>query len=251
MVVGKSNHTAKTYEFSNVVPDSKPSSLLIHGNEDEWLWHERFGHLKYKYFQFLQNYSMVEGLPIIKSSKGICKICIVGKHPEHKFDQGKASRATCILGLIHSNISGPMPTTSMSGSRYVLTFIDDLSRFTWVYFLQKKSEDLEKFIYFKASVEISTGRKIKYMRSDSGDEYIKSYLVQIFVEFWRNIQHTVHYTRHQNGIAERKNRALKEMTTCMLESKYLDENIWDESMNDSKYFSEMFPTLIYQRYNTF
>ena len=68
---------------------------------------------------------------------------------------------------------GPIPTTSMSNSRYVLTFIYDLSRFTWVYFLKKKSEVLEKFIDSKASVETSTRRKIIYIRYDNGGEYIK------------------------------------------------------------------------------
>ena len=93
---------------------------------------------------------MVEGLPIIKTSSEICKGCIVGKHPENKFDQGKESRAKSILGLIHYDISGSVPTTSMSGSWYVLTFIDDFSIYTWVFFLKKKSEVLERFIEFKA-----------------------------------------------------------------------------------------------------
>ena len=104
---------------------------------------------------------MVEGLLPIKISSGICKGCIVDKHLEHKFDRGEASRATSILGLIHFDISGPMPTTYMSGSRYVLTFIDDFSRFTWVFFLKKKYEVLERFTEFKASVENASGRKIK------------------------------------------------------------------------------------------
>ena len=59
----------------------------------------------------------------------------------------------------------------------MLTFIDDLSRFTWVYFLKKKSKVLEKFIDFKASVENATRRKINALRSDNGCEYIKSDLL--------------------------------------------------------------------------
>ena len=81
---------------------------------------------------------MVEGIPVIKATIGICKGCVVGKHPEHKFNQGKESRASCILGLIHFDISGPMPITYINGSRYVLTFIDDFSRYTWVFFYQKE-----------------------------------------------------------------------------------------------------------------
>ena len=76
---------------------------------------------------------MVEGLAVIKATTGICKGCVVGKHPEHKFDRGKASRASCILGMIRSDIDETIPTTSMSGSMYVLTFIDDFSRYAWVF----------------------------------------------------------------------------------------------------------------------
>ena len=88
---------------------------------------------------------MVEGLSIIKATTEICKGCILGKHPEHKFDRGKESRASCILGMIHSDIRGPIPTTFMSGSRYILTFIDDFSIYTWVFSIKKKLEVLEKF----------------------------------------------------------------------------------------------------------
>ena len=105
---------------------------------------------------------MVEGLPAIKSTKGICKGCIVDKHPEHKFDRGKENRAKSILELIHSDISGPMQTKSMNGSRYFLTFIYYFSRYTWVFFIKKKSELFEKFIELKALVENASERKIKY-----------------------------------------------------------------------------------------
>ena len=144
--------------------DAKTTALLNHGNEVNRLWHEIFGHLKFKYSYQLQKNSMVEGLPSIKTSSGICKGCIVDKHLEHKFDRGKESCATSILGMIHSDIRGPMHTTSMSGSWYVLTFIYYFSRYTWVFFLKKKYEVLERFIEFKALVENASGRKIKSLR---------------------------------------------------------------------------------------
>ena len=143
---GLANHHAKAYQFSHFVVDAKPTALLTHGNEVSRLWHESFSHINFKYLQQLQNNSMVEGLPVIKATTGICKGCVVSKHTKHKFDRGMASRASCILGLIHSDISGPMPITSMNGSRYVLTFIDDFSRYTSVFFFKKKSEVCEKFI---------------------------------------------------------------------------------------------------------
>ena len=117
---------------------------------------------------------MVEGLPVIKETTGICKGYVVGKHPKHKFDRGKASRATCILVQIHFDISGPMPITCMNRSRYVLNFIDDFSGDTWVFFIKKKSEVLEKFTELKALIENASGQKIKILRSDNGKEYVSN-----------------------------------------------------------------------------
>ena len=75
------NHNAKAYEFPHFVPDVNPTALITHGNEVSRMWHERLGHLNFKYFQQLQKKSMVEGLLVIKETTEICKGCVVGKHP--------------------------------------------------------------------------------------------------------------------------------------------------------------------------
>jgi transposase InsO family protein len=73
--------------------------------------------------------------------------------------------------LVHSDVCGPMPSTSLSGYVYYVSFIDDYSRKTWVYFLKSKDEVLRKFKEFKALVENLSERKIKILRSDNGGEY--------------------------------------------------------------------------------
>ena len=82
----------------------------------------------------------------------------------------------------------------MSGSQYVLTFIDDFSRYTWVFFLKKKYEVLAKFIEFKALVENAYGRKIKNIIYDNRGENIKSEFLQIFSDNGIKIQHSIPYT---------------------------------------------------------
>jgi hypothetical protein len=57
------------------------------------------------------------------------------------------------LELIHSDVFGPIPIPSLGGSLYYVSFIDDFSRKTWLYFLKKKSEVFKKFKEFKALVE--------------------------------------------------------------------------------------------------
>ena len=87
-------------------------------------------------------------------------------------------RKSTPLELIHSDISGPFPRMSMSQDKYALTFIDDFSRYFWVYFLKHKSEVFDLFKVFKALVENHFGRRLKILRSENGGEYVKYEFIQ-------------------------------------------------------------------------
>ena len=49
------------------------------------------------------------------------------------------------------------------------------------------------------------------------------------------------YTPQQNGVAERKNRALKEMETCMFEENDFNPNLWAKSINYDEYVQNIAP----------
>jgi len=68
---------------------------------------------------------------------------------------------------IHSDLYY-LNQTSLAGANYILTFINDLSRFTWVYFLKKKSHVFEQFKEFWALIEKQCIRAIKCLRYDNG-----------------------------------------------------------------------------------
>ena len=116
---------------------------------------------------------MVEGFPLIKYSKGVCNGCLVGKNPERRYEVGKEIRVASALNLIHSDVSRPIPTTSMNGSRYLLTFIDDCSIYYWIYFLKHKSEVFETFKIFKSLVKNIPWKNIKALRLNNGGDYVK------------------------------------------------------------------------------
>ncbi|GLJ18487.1 hypothetical protein SUGI_0328130 [Cryptomeria japonica] len=100
----------------------------------------------------------------------------MGKHPKKKFDKGKDRRALEVLQHVHSNVAGPFPVPSFSKARYVLTFIDDYSCFTWVYFLIHKSEVFDRFQDFKTHVEKQSRKVVKILRTDNGREYVNKRL---------------------------------------------------------------------------
>ena len=97
-----------------------------------------------------------------------------------------------------------------------LTFIDDCSRYCWIYFMKQKSKVFETFKVFKAMVENSFNKKIKSIIFDKGGEYIKGDLQSFCESEGIQMEHSVPYTPQQNGVVERKNRSLKEMAISIL-----------------------------------
>jgi hypothetical protein len=96
--------------------------------------------------------------------------CVLGKFSKASFPSSD-SRSTGILDLVHTDVCGPMTRKSMSYCEYYVTFIDDYSRKTWIYFLKAKSEVFARFQEFKALVENQSGKGIKVLRSNNGGEY--------------------------------------------------------------------------------
>jgi hypothetical protein len=78
----------------------------------------------------------------------VCNGCAQGKNIKNHFSKSD-NKAEGVLELTHSDVCGPMPSTSISGYVYYVSFIDDYSRKTWVCFLKSKDEVFGKFKEFK------------------------------------------------------------------------------------------------------
>ncbi|XP_012468970.1 uncharacterized protein LOC105787068 [Gossypium raimondii] len=135
-------------------------------------WHKRLGHANYKSLDLLHKLNLVEDMSKVEVKNTVCEVCQLGKQARLLFPVNKAWRARDKLQLVHSNVCGPMKTPSLNDSKYFILFIDDLTRFCWVYFLKQKSEVFEAFSKFKALAENQTGCKIKALRSDNGTEFL-------------------------------------------------------------------------------
>ena len=146
--------------------------------DDNWLWHLRFGHLNFEGLNILNRKGMVRVLPLIDKPDSLCEGCILGKQHREIFPSRKSIRAKAHLEIVHSDLCGPMQTPSLVSSHYILTFIDDFTRKTWVYFLKNKSEVFKKFCNFKVLVEKQSGQHIKVLRTDRGGEYISKYFLR-------------------------------------------------------------------------
>jgi hypothetical protein len=146
------NHQSRLYTFFEFI-EPNSSLLFTHADESSRIWHTRFRNLNFRYMQQLSKDILVDGLPNIHFSKGICEGCVLGKHPQDKFEKGRTRRASSPLDLIHSDLMGLFTHPLINKVRFVLIFIDDFSRFTCIYFLRKKYEVFQHLKDFKALVE--------------------------------------------------------------------------------------------------
>lgn len=87
---------------------------------------------------------------------------------------------------------------------YMLLFVDDFSRYTWVYFVKEKSEVLSKLLEFKKAVEVVLSLKIKKLRTDNGREFTS----HEFFSFCRNngIEESFLVQRQHNKTSSRRDR---------------------------------------------
>jgi hypothetical protein len=163
------------------------------------LWHRRLGHINYKALPYVCK--AVTGLPELKvHHEGMCNGCAQGKNIKNPFP--KRDGKVGVLELIHSDVCGTMPSSSISGYVYYVSFIDDYSRMTWVYFLKSKDEVFSKFKEFKALIENLSERKIKILRSDNGGEYTSKEFVNFCKVVGIKRELTTPYNPQQNSVAE-------------------------------------------------
>jgi Integrase core domain/gag-polypeptide of LTR copia-type/GAG-pre-integrase domain len=167
------------------------------------LWHKRLGHpsslvLKNLNLPFAHDFNNCEPCQFAKMHRL--------PFPEH------SGKSDDIFDLIHSDVWGNAPVMSREGFKYFVIFIDDKSRATWLYLLKSKKEVFEKFQSFFKMVETQFGKKIKILRTDNGTEYLNHTFQNFLLENGTLHQTSCVGTPQQNGISERKNRHLLEVT---------------------------------------
>jgi len=125
------------------------------------LWHQRLGHISRDRMLRLVKDDVLPTLDF--NDFETCVKCLKGKMA--KGNKKGATRSSSLLEIIHTDICVPFPA-GISGHKSFITFIDDHSRYMYLYLINEKSESLDMFKVFKAEVENQLDCKIKIVRSD-------------------------------------------------------------------------------------
>jgi hypothetical protein len=133
------------------------------------------------------------------------------------------------------DLCGPIAYISIGGSKYCLVIVDDYSRFTWVFFLQEKSQTHETLKGFLRWAQNEFGLRIKKIRSDNGTEFKNSKIEGFLEDEGIKHEYSSPYTPQQNDVVERKNRTLLDMARTMLDEYKTPDRFWVEAIKTDCY----------------
>ena len=164
-VVSKYQNKTACYLHTEALCCQTPSCML-----NTMVLHQRLGHPNTKVLSHVIN--SCSSLKNISGNKTIdsCDACKMGKMHKLHFPITE-TKTKNPLELLHTDLWGPSPTPSIQGYKYYISFVDDFTRFTWIFPLKTKADTFQVFIIFKAQVEKQLDKPIKCLQSDWGGEY--------------------------------------------------------------------------------
>jgi transposase InsO family protein len=135
-----------------------------------------------------------------------------------------------------------MSSVARGGCQYLITFIDDFSRYRYIYLMRHKSESFEKFKEFLNEVQNQLGKIIKFLWSDRGGEYL-------CFEFSDHLKHcgivpqlTSPGMPKWNDMFERRNQTLLDMVRSMMSQIDLPLSFWGYALETVVFTLNRVPT---------
>jgi hypothetical protein len=192
-------------------------------------WHRRLTHCSPSMIQDMANNNLVDGLKVSEMTvNGKCEDCILGRQTRRPFD-GVTETDLKPLDLIAFDLWGPSRVQSIGGKIYLMIVIDAGTSYKYGAYLPDKSDatTIPTFDIFRASAEVTTGRKVRRLRTD------RAYESTAWGEYCQRhgITHefTAPYSSAQNGLAERAIRTTIDDVRTLLRDSGLGHSYWAEA----------------------
>ena len=122
----------------------------VNVSDESNIWHSRLCHINFGCLTRLANLNLILKFNLVKDSN--CQVCVQSKQPR-KPHKAVEARNLAPLELVHSHLCEINGELTKGGRRYFMTFIDDCTRFYYVYLLKTKDEALHYFKVYKVEVE--------------------------------------------------------------------------------------------------
>ncbi|KAB2608246.1 hypothetical protein D8674_011414 [Pyrus ussuriensis x Pyrus communis] len=171
------------------------------------VWHQRLGHPAQDVMTIMLKQS---NIPVqTDDNHNTCISCIQGKMSRIPFPV-RTDRCTSPFQKVHTDIWGPSPVRSIEGYRYYVTFVDEYTRFVWIFPMSNKSDVFTLFVKFYKFVLNQFGTTIKSLQTDGGGEYTSKSFTSFLAD----------------KAAERKNRHILETAITLFSASGLPSVLW-------------------------
>ena len=201
-----------------------------------YLMHRRLAHIGNTVYD--TTVAAVEGLPKRGHHKSGCPCCALGKSTVKRHARDATlKRASKPLAKLHLDLMGKFNSMSLGGAYYALVIVDDFTRYTEVFTLQRKTADavLEKLKIFLAQLS-PQGQMPETIMTDWGTEFQGSF-EQFCVDKQIQIVHSCPYSAWQNGLVERANRTLSRLARTMMIDSQLPPEFWGHALDHAAFIS--------------
>ncbi|RVX14783.1 Retrovirus-related Pol polyprotein from transposon TNT 1-94 [Vitis vinifera] len=172
-----------------------------------------------------------------------CETCILAK--SHRVSYPLSfNKSQMPFELIHSDVWGPSPKSTISGVRWFVIFVDDCTYMTWLYLMKNKDKVFSIFCSFHEMVKTQYSATIHILRSDNGGEYMHRDFKNYFSRHGLIHETTCPQTPQQNEIAERKNRHILETTRAILLGAHVPNHFWIDDVTTAVHLINRMPSKV-------
>jgi len=193
-------------------------------------WYEPLGHPSPDNLKS-NNYSDATNLPKVPKDWQ-CETCITSKSTQRKPTTITDIRSDTLFELIHSDLSGKFSTTSFCKSKYYVTFIDDCTRYAWIYPIHAKSDIVTVFTSFIYARYTQDNAIIKRFRTNGG-EYVNAAMLTLLDKECIVLDLSPAYSHESNGVAKLYNRTIITAARSLLTG--LPLALWAEAIATAVY----------------
>ncbi|GJY57080.1 retrovirus-related pol polyprotein from transposon TNT 1-94 [Tanacetum coccineum] len=204
-----------------------------------YLWNSRLGYVFSSRLRFLAYTGALGKIDAHDISD--CSGCKLAKFSALPFSNSVSS-SNALFDLVHSDVCGPSPVSIKGDSKYYVSFIDDFTRYTWVYLMKHRSDFLIVFKEFRALVKTQHSTIMKCFRCDLGGEYTSNDFVRLLKLDGTLYQTACTDTPQENGVAERKHHHIVDTARSFLLSADVPSVFWGEAVLTTTYVIDRIPT---------
>lgn len=236
-------HGTKQKGFNSMTPPEQTFSTQVSKIDHAYsavslqMWHKRLAHTNYETCKRLP--AVVDNMKLTSNDIRKCDTCAISKAKRKPFKQS-FRKETERLVTVYADLCGPIRPTSLTDSNYISGFIDNATRFSIVFTIERKSDTVDTIASFIS--EFNRESEMKKLVTDGGGEYNCSDVARLLTD--NNIKHIIvpAYTPEHNAIKERDWGTVLGKARCIIRDAKLPKYFWCYAVKFANYVRNRIPT---------